>query len=317
MKSFALALLALSTFAFAQTQQQSQRFQERRVPHTQIAVANTPAPDDMYCSGFITTEKISEDRYVVGGWFSPDQTHFAGATDYIYIYGGSSLKAGDKLHILRRVKDPNTYQAYRGARNAISQVGQPYFERGYVRVLEVQKNIAIAIPELSCADMAPGDIAIPLVERQKPVFRSVTLDRFAVPNGKPTGRIVMANEFDTNVATTQKVYLNIGEDKGLKVGDYLRVTRTYDYSYHDREAGLSARAKEAEETQLKPPKFPNSKLNELPRRTLGDMIVLHVHPRSATAMIMTAFEDIRVGDGVELMDVSDAPEMSTTGAPPK
>jgi len=317
MKSLGLALLAISTFAFAQTQQQSQRFQAQRVAHTQIAVSNTPAADDMYCSGFITTEKIPENRYIVGGWFSPDQTHFAGATDYVYIYGGTDLKPGDKLHILRRVRDPNNYERYRGESGAIHQVGQPYFERGYVRVLEVQKNIAIAIPELSCADMVPGDIAIPLVERQKPVFRSVTLDRFAVPNGKPTGRIVMANEFDMNVATTQKVYLNIGEDKGLKVGDYLRVTRTYDYSYHDREAGLSAHAREMEETQLKPPQFPNNKLNELPRRTLGDMIVLHVHPRSATAMILTAFEDIRVGDGVELMDVTSAPEMSTTGAPPK
>src|SRR5215470_13310351 len=96
MKSFVLALLALSTFAFAQgTQQQFQGFQAQRVRHTQIAVSNTPAPDDMYCSGFITTEHVPDSRYIVGGWFSPDQTHFAGATDYVYIYGGADLKPGD------------------------------------------------------------------------------------------------------------------------------------------------------------------------------------------------------------------------------
>lgn len=317
MKSIFVALLALSTFTFAQATRQSQRFEEQRARHTEIQVSNTPTPEDMYCSGFISTEKVPESSYVVGGWFSPDQAHFAGTTDYVYVYGASGLKAGDKLHILRRVKDPNHYELYGGEKGAIRQVGQPYFERGYVRVLEVQKNVAITIPELSCADIAPGDLAIPLVERQKPVFRSVTVDRFAVPNGKPTGRIVMANEFDSHVGTKQKVYLNIGEDKGLKVGDYLRATRTYEYSYHDPDEGMTAKAREMEETQMTPPKFPKSKLNELPRRTLGDMIVLHVHPKSATAMILTAFQDIHVGDGVELMDVTNAPEMSTTGATPK
>jgi outer membrane protein OmpA-like peptidoglycan-associated protein len=39
------------------------------------------------------------------------------------------------------------------------------------------------------------------------------------------------------------------------------------------------------------------------------MVVLQVHKKSATAMILTAFEDIRVGDAVELMDVADAPEL--------
>jgi hypothetical protein len=318
MKPIGLTLLALSTLSFGQgtTQQQPQPFQPQRVAQTQIPVSNTPTPDDMYCSGFISTDKVPENRYLVGGWFSPDQTHFAGATDFVYIYGASDAKAGDRLHIVRRVKDPNHYERYSGEKAAIRQIGQPYFERGYVRVLEIQKNIAIAVPELSCGDFAPGDLAIPLVERQKPVFRTVALERFAVPNGKPSGRIVMANEFDSSVGTTQKVYLSIGEDKGLKVGDYLRATRTYDFSYRDREAGLSARARNMEETQLSPPQFPRQKLNELPRRTLGDMIVLHVHPRSATAMVLTAYEDIRVGDGVELMDVTNAPE-APSGATPR
>jgi hypothetical protein len=47
----------------------------------------------------------------------------------------------------------------------------------------------------------------------------VTLDRFAPPNGKTQGRIILSNEFDSFVGTKYKVYLNIGADKGLKVGD--------------------------------------------------------------------------------------------------
>jgi outer membrane protein OmpA-like peptidoglycan-associated protein len=58
------------------------------------------------------------------------------------------------------------------------------------------------------------------------------------------------------------------------------------------------------------------------------MIVLSVNRKSSTAMVLTALEDIHVGDGVELMDVSAAPELqpvttpsatqppSSVGAPP-
>lgn len=257
---------------------------------------------DMYCSGFITTHVIAETSYVAAGWNTPDQVRYAGTTDFVYIYDGSGFKAGDRLLILRRVRDPNHYELYSGERKAIAEAGQPYFERGYVRVLEVQRNVAITVPELSCGDMVPGDIAVPLVEREKPVLHPVTLDRFAVPNGKPTGRIVMANEFDSIVGSGQKVYLNIGEDKGLKVGDYLRATRTYPYTRRDPVDGLSTLATDVEDTQKKPPKLPKGKTGDLPRMTLGDMVVLTVHPKSATAMIITALQDIHAGDGVEVMD---------------
>ncbi|HEU5413776.1 MAG TPA: OmpA family protein, partial [Candidatus Angelobacter sp.] len=103
--------------------------------------------------------------------------------------------------------------------------------------------------------------------------------------------------------------LSIGADKGLKVGDYLRATRTYSYSYHDPDAGMSLKASAVEDTQDHPYKLPMGDLSSLPRRTLGDMVVLNVHKKSATAMVLTALEDIRVGDGVELMDVADAPEV--------
>jgi outer membrane protein OmpA-like peptidoglycan-associated protein len=174
--------------------------------------------------------------------------------------------------------------------------------------------VAVAVPELDCGDVAPGDLAIPLVQREVPTFRQVTEDRYTPSTGKTTGKIVMAPDFDLLLAGRHKVYLSIGADKGLKPGDYLRVTRTYEDKYHDPESGLSAKAKIYDDTQYKPPTLPRGGLKELPRLTLGDMIVLHVHPRSATAMIMNAYEDMRVGDSVELMDVSDAPPVSA--APP-
>jgi hypothetical protein len=224
MKKVVLALLALSSFSFGQGAQPSQPPSAPGMGSAQstrfgmVATINTPTPSDMYCSGFITNEKVPETHYLVGGWNSPDQTKYANTNDWMYIYG-AGIKEGDRLQIVRRVRDPNRYEPYRGQKAAVKASGQVYFERGYAKVLSVQRNVAIALPELSCGDMIPGDIAIPFVEREKPVFRNVNFDRFALANGKTLGRIIMANEFDTIVGSKHKVYLNVGADKGLRVGD--------------------------------------------------------------------------------------------------
>ena len=200
------ALLMLSTFSLAQGTQGTQGTQPSQQPSQPLVQAkkvqgvkalggNTPSPGDMYCSGFITTEKVPDNHYIVGGWNSPDQSHFAGSTDLVYIHG-PELKEGDRLAIVRRVKDPNRYEFFKGAKSAVAALGQPYFERGYVKVINVQKNVASAVPELSCGDFVPGDLAIPFVEREKPVFRQVAVDRLAASSGKASGRIVMADEFD-------------------------------------------------------------------------------------------------------------------------
>jgi outer membrane protein OmpA-like peptidoglycan-associated protein len=319
MKRVFLALLAFSSLSvglsFGQSGQSSQTQGAQTAQFGKRQVAYAPTATDMYCAGYITSEKVPENHYVVGGWNSPDQTKYASANDWAYVYG-AGMKEGDRLQIVRKVHDPNHYEGYKGQKAAVKAAGQTYFERGYARVVNVQRNVAIAQLELACGETLPGDIAIPFVEREKPILRDLKLDRFAPPNGKTTGRIILANQFDIFLGTKNKAYLNIGADKGLKVGDYLRATRTYDYTYRDYEAGLSAKAKVAEDTMDKSsPKLTKEIIKQLPRRTLGDMVVLQVHPRTATAMIVTALEDIHVGDGVELMDESEAAPTPTAAAP--
>lgn len=308
---FASILFANLFFAnqgFAQQPQpaQPQPAQKAQPRNAAAEVGNTPTPNDMYCSGFITTEKVPDKIFVAAGHNTPDQSRYAGKSDIIFLHG-PGLKEGERYQIIRHVKDTNHYEIYSGQKSAVRDHGEPYFEMAIVQVNEVQKDTGIATFELSCADVMPGDIAVPLVEREAPPFRKVTLERYAPPSGKPQGRILMAKEFDSFLGSKYKAYLSIGADKGLKPGDYLRATRTYSYTYHDPEAGLSRKASEYEDTQVHPQKLPVGDLSSLPRRTLGDMIVLQVHAKSATAMVLTALEDIHVGDGVEVMDISDAP----------
>jgi hypothetical protein len=330
----ALAGIVLSNLGFSQQPQpaqpqpaqtqpaQPQAVQPALKPQEHAAnldVGNTPTRSDMYCSGFLTSEKISDKLFVAAGHNSPDQTRYAGAIDTIFIHG-QGMKEGDRYQIVRQVKDTNHYEMFPGQRSAVRGLGEPYQELAIVKVTDVQKNTAIASFELSCADVMPGDIAVPLAEREAPPFRKVTLDHYTPPTGKPQGRIVMAKEFDSFLGSKYKAYLNIGADKGLKPGDYLRATRTYSSSYRDPVTGLSLLAKEYDDTQKSPERLPRGDVSSLPRRTVGDMIVLNVRHRTATAMILTALEEIQVGDGVEVMDISDAPVLppispSFTNAP--
>ncbi|MCU1331662.1 MAG: hypothetical protein JWM08_654 [Candidatus Angelobacter sp.] len=320
----ALAGLLLSNLGYSQQTQPAQPQPAQPAQRSQehaanLDVGNMPTRSDMYCSGFLTTEKISDKMFVAAGHNSPDQTRYAGPADVIFIHG-QGLKEGERYQIVRHVKDTNHYEMFPGQKSAVRNLGVPYVELAIVKVTDVQKSTAVATFELSCADVIPGDIVIPLVERESPPFRKVSLDRYTPPTGKPQGRIVMAKEFDSFLGSKYKAYLNIGSDKGLKPGDYLRATRTYSYSYHDPVAGLSLKAAEYDDTQMNPQRLPRGDVSSLPRRTLGDMIVLQVHPKSSTAMILTALEDIAVGDGVEVMDTSDAPVLppispSFTNAP--
>src|SRR6476469_1492532 len=319
MKNFGLVPLALAGMLFSnlgfaqQTQpaqpqpaQPAQRSQEHAA---NLYVGNTPTRSDMYCSGFLTSEKVSDKMFVAAGHNSPDQTRYAGGSDVIFIHG-EGMKEGERYQVIRHVKDTNHYEVFPGQKSAIRNIGVPYLELAIVKVADVQKNTAVATFELSCADVMPGDLVIPLVEREAPAFRKVSLDRYAPPSGKPQGRIVLAKEFDSFLGSKYKAYVNIGAEKGLKPGDYLRATRTYSSAYRDPVTGLSLKATEYDDTQAAPQRLPRGDVSSLPRRTLGDMIVLQVHPKSATAMVLTALEEIQVGDGVEVMDISDAPVLA-------
>ncbi len=73
-------------------------------------------------------------------------------------------RQGERYQIVRHVKDINHYEMYRGQRSAVHDAGEPYFEIAIVRVTDVQKKTGIAVFELSCSDVLPGDIAIPIPE---------------------------------------------------------------------------------------------------------------------------------------------------------
>jgi hypothetical protein len=129
----------------------------------------------------------------------------------------------------------------------------------------------------------------------------MAFQEFGVPTSSTVGKIVQAKDFDYLLGTGKKVYLNIGTDKGLKPGDYLRVTRGYDWKNDVRPIDrLSIEATMSEETSDRMPTATKGVEAKFPRRGLGEMIVLWSGQNNAVALITVSREDIHLGDQVEL-----------------
>lgn len=276
---------------------------------------NAPTDSDLYCSGFITPTDLSDSTYVVGGTNSPQQTRFQGH-DTIFLHG-PTVPTGSKLLLLRHVADPLKVDRYPGQQALVNHLGQVYSEMGVVTVTGKMGQVMTATFDLSCDPATLADIAIPLPERPRPLYRASAPSRepLGEPNGKLTGRIALGSEFDTVFATGQKVYLNVGGEQ-LKPGDYLRVTRTYESMLHDpidslefknNTDELSRKQNSSDLRQAvlgygdKLPAFDaKQQVGGFPRKTVGEMMVLYTTPDSATAIVTSALEPINVGDDFEL-----------------
>jgi hypothetical protein len=224
--------------------------------------------------------------------------------DIVYLTGGS-YQVGAKFQIVRAIRDDDKFEYVYGQNKALAKVGHAYAELGRVRIIDVQKNIGIAVVELSCDGFRQGDLALPWAEKQVPQFRTpAPFNKFAPPNGKLTGNIVLARDFNNIVATKDKVYLNVGANQGVKVGDYFRITRTYAAGLADQADSILTHAPMEDPTQKMPvPKMTKLEMgSNLPRRSLGELIILYTTPVSSTAMITSSIEAMQIGDGVEMME---------------
>lgn len=304
LKSLLMLAIAMP-LAFAQqteTQQPRPAVDAKDIARTNLVErVDAPTDSDIYCSGFLAPTALTATSTIAGGWETPKQSRFADR-DYVYLTGGG-YEVGARYAVLRQVRDTNQYEPYVGQKRAVKAAGHIYAELGRVRVVKVDKNIGIAEVEFSCHGFTVGDFTVPWQEKARPLFRrNVPFDRFASPNGMTVGRIIGAKESLMIVGSKDKVYLNIGSNSGVKVGDYFRATRTYQSLKNDANDTLlfktTVKDPEIKNHQL----FPSARVGEFPRRAIGEMIILSVTPTTATAMITRSLEQVNVGDGVEMME---------------
>jgi hypothetical protein len=268
-----------------------------------------PTRADLYCSGFVSKPIQTHANFVAGGLDSPFTTQF-GTGEALFL-NGKGYEVGQQYTIVRELIDPNRYELFPGQWAALKAAGQPYEEIGTVKVVDTRNKMTVAQVEFACDTILPGDYAIPFVDKSAINFHPpMRVDRFAPANGQVSGRIILAKEFDSELGTGGKVYLNIGSNQGLKVGDYVKAVRSYEITAKDPVDKLSFMAPSLDPTQLKKPSMEQGFLNrtngpeihiaEMPRRAVGEIVILGTTPGTATGMIVYSLEPVHIGDRVEL-----------------
>jgi hypothetical protein len=273
----------------------------------------TPTNADIYCAGFINQNRLPNANFVAGGLQTPNTTKYA--TGEVLYLGGGGYQVGQEYTVLRELRNPNKHELFAGQDHLLKLMGQPYAEQARVKIVDTRSKMAIAQVEFSCDTIVPGDIVVPFAEKPAITFHPpVRFDRFLPANAKTSGRILMARDFDGIVGTGAKVYMNVGANQGVKPGDYFRAVRLYTADKQDEADSLSFEASTAEDTQKNPPAIDPNFLRQtkgnaihvadLPRRAVGEIVILSATPTTSTGMVVFAMEDVHVGDGVELDEQS-------------
>jgi hypothetical protein len=257
-----------------------------------------PDASTVYCSGFYSDQKVSDELRLISGEQSNYKITFAQG-DYVYINRGlnQGVKEGDRFSVVRPVTEPVEVPWFKWQLKLMKAMGTAYADAGQIRVVTVHPNVAIAQVSFSCDYMQRGDIVRPFEERPIPPYKEAgKFDHFAPVSGKPVAMVVAARGFHEVSGKNEAIYVNLGTSQGVKVGDYFRVFRyqgsTSEYapqtkSYQYMMYGFGSAPK-------------RYAWNDLPREVLGEGIVLSASHNSSTVMITFNSVEIYTGDYVEL-----------------
>jgi len=318
MKKTGLLVLVLATAAWGQSSSDSNAPAD---PQGTAPTTNSfptqrvqmPTYADLYCAGFVNKQTLPDANYIAGGLQTPSTTKFTRG-DMVYLQG-TGYSTGAEFEIVRALRDTNEYEMYPGEKKLMKETGQPYEEVGRVKIIDTRNKVAIAQIEYACDGINPGDTAIPFAEKLSVTYHApLKFDRFLPASNKLSGRVVMGKDFDSVLATGQKLYINLGANQGVKVGDYFRAVRAYEADLNDPVDSLSFKAAIAEDTQKKTPSVdphmftksngPIIHVRDLPRRAVGEIVIIGVTPTTATGMVVFSLEDIHAGDNVEKDEVN-------------
>ena len=192
-----------------------------------MAEATSPDYSAVYCSGFFTDDKVPAETRLISGEQSSNRVVFASG-DHVFISKGSAqgVRVGDRFSIVREVKDPNEVQWFKWQGKLMKAMGARYLDTGQVEIINVQPNCPTAVIRFSCDYLQRGDIAVPFASRPSPPYKSAEqFNPFAPVSGKSVGMLVAGLDFANAYGKNSTVFVNLGTNQGVKVGDYFRIFR--------------------------------------------------------------------------------------------
>jgi hypothetical protein len=266
--------------------------------------APSTTQDDIYCSGVVTTESVPRDVYVITGEGSNVQNTFWEG-QYVYVNKGASqgVKVGDEFSVIRAIKDPTEIEWTKWQFSILKKLGTVWADQGRLRVVVAQPDTSIAQIVRACGYVQRGDIVLPFTERPAPPLKSENnFDRFAPPSGKPTAMVITGKYWAVAGGTNSIVYVNLGVNQGVKIGDYFRIFRyqgtEHETAYQDARLAFEVEPAFGLSGFGSVPKKWN--WNNVPREVVGEGVVVRTAPNSSTVMITFSLREVFAGDYTEL-----------------
>jgi hypothetical protein len=328
---FSLLLFLLLVFASGfQTNAQTP------VPTPQVIVPTAKAPlqvagrSKLFCAGYIRLQRLPHLPEIVGAREEQEKRTFADG-EVVYINAGSrqGIKEGQNFQIIRPRGDvKGVHRLKKGFLGTYIQ------EVGQLQVFKVMENTSAAQITTSCGDAALfGDLLTALPDRVSPLQRTDTeVDRYADPTGKQVGRLMMAKDNREMVTANDVVYIDLGVEDNVKPGDYLTIYRplgTGNLTRVDNEemarnratgfqgdryrgGGFSNQASRAKDStafvnaegryRYRPITSREVKKHRphMPRKIVGEMVIVDVQTRTATAIVTRVVGEAHTGDWVEI-----------------
>lgn len=312
--SIILALVAFSSIAAAQSGNPTLIINNRS---REQALAG---PNNLYCAGYVVDVPVNTSMKIVGAQNEQEQYILSQGND-LYINAGSNkgVKVGDMLSVIRPRGQVNTPWSKKGS------LGFYVMEVGALEVIRVKQEVSVVQVRTSCDNLMYGDLVQPTPQRTSPMYTErPELDVFADASGRATGRIFLSRDSRELLSSNQIVFVDLGSEDGLKSGDYLTVYRplgTGGLLTNPKSESAAARNAGFESDKFRGGKFSNQTArkkggeakgkvetteaarSDRPsglRKVVGELVVLSVQGKTATAMITRVAQEIHTGDWVEM-----------------
>lgn len=276
--------------------------------------------NNLYCAGYVETGRVNTKNEIVGGEYEQEQFVYAqGDNVYLSMGARTGLKVGDMLAVIRprgRVETKWTKK---------KNLGFYVQEVGAVEIIKVGAETSVAKIVASCDNMLLGDLVQPIPNRTSPLFENrPPLDLFADRTGKVSGKIFMARDNIELIGRDQIVYIDLGAEDSIKVGDYMTIYRPLgkgniidtlpnesvaarsdgfqSEEYQGGKFSNQAGRKSGEQANGRVITTNRAKRNRQPnlRNIVGELVILNVKQKTATAIITRTAMEIHTGDSVEL-----------------
>jgi hypothetical protein len=316
-KGFGVLFLGLSVFAAVSIAQSELRPTLVVDARRSMAVAGA---NNLYCAGYVQTAAVNVDNKIVGAENEQDQFVYAQNNNlYISMGANKGVQVGDVFTVIRPRGKVRTRWTNK------DHLGYYVQEVGALEVIRVKAEVSVVRVRSSCETILMGDLVQPVQLRPSPTFENrPELDLFGDPSGKASGRIFMARDSQEMVSRDQIVYIDLGAEDNVRVGDYLTVFRRLgkgnlfspdpDEIVSSRDVGFESKTYGGGRYSNQAPRVSGETSNgqvvriadtvsDRPnnlRKVVGEAVILNVREKTATAVITRTRQEIHTGDMVEV-----------------